>query len=349
MRIIDDYEGANPSSKDAIEQTGDAQFVIHPWSEDGDGNYKFNLNVKIVNEKATSQQAELSVCWANELWMCDRDYVLLGRGPSWRHIQGEVERATTHVEMTVPPGEWYLGLSPVYDLGMFAADRERAVAAGFQQEVYGQSYQGRDLYALSIGAEGAPVVFVVSRYHPYETAGSYCTSAILELLAQDLSAGGPLTSSFRFVVVPMPNPDGVALGCGKRTREGGLDLPHQGYGADEPAGKALTQLLNASAPTGYLDIHGWMYREKDWMIYSNSEAFEALRPTLDRPEFDKALQLDHTGDRTARSTTDFATQARTTLGAIALVPSISFFFRQPAQMREIGRTLLTGFCSVLSA
>ncbi len=348
IRIINEFEGANPASPNAVERLGDSEFVIHPWSEDGDGNYKYYLNVRIVNEGASPRRADLSINWHDKKYMADRGYVRLGKESFWHHFPGRMEDTTTYVHPTVPPGEWYLGLYPIYDLTMFAADRQKAVAAGFREQVYGQSYYGRDLYALSVGPDRAPTVFIVSRFHPYETAASYCASGVLEILAEDLAAHGPLTSNYRFVVVPMPNPDGVALGCPKRTREGGLDLPHEGYGSSDPAGKALTQLLNDNPPKGYIDFHGWNDLIEDWVIYSDREAFAVFRKSLDAPVFDRALKLEFSGDRPRRRDTDFHTQARTTMGALAIVPSLSFFFRQPAQLREIGRLFVSGLCAALS-
>ena len=349
MRIVNDFEGANPPSAEAIERLGSQRFRIRPWTEDPSPFYKFRLNVKAINEEARTQPVELIIDWADHdpAHMVHRDYLLLGRGPAWRRIEAEVDGPLARATVMVPPGEWYLGLHPVYDLGMYATDRRKAVEAGFVEGVYGQSYLGRDLYAMTAGPEDAPRILITGRAHPYETAGSYLVSGMLALLGEDLAAGGPLTSRYRFVVAPMVNPDGVAMGCCKITREGGLDVLHEGYGSDEPASRALMQLFADSSPSGVLDLHGWMYAEKDWLIYSHPEAFEAIRPMLDAPEFDKRWQLNHVEERPA-GPTHFRTRAYQDYHAVILTPSISFIHRQPDQMRLIGRGLLAAFCEMVS-
>jgi hypothetical protein len=349
MRILNDFQGANPPSAEAIEAVGPRKFRIRPWIELPSPNYKFRLNVQIVNDEPRTQQAELILDWGEGLaeHMVHRDYVLLGRGLSWRRVEAKVEGSLSHAVLWVPPGEWHLGLHPVYDLALFEADRYRAQEAGLVERVYGRSYFGRELYALECGPSDAPTLLIAARGHPYETAASYCVSGMLQLLAEDLASHGNLTDSFRFLVAPMINPDGVALGCCKSTREGGLDLLHEGYGSDEPASQALMALLAEASPCGFLDVHGWMYPDRDWLIYSDPSAFDRIRPMLEWPEFDKQWQLTDLNERPA-GPTHFRTRAHEDYGAAILTPSISFAYRQPEHMQRIGRGLLSVFCDMVA-
>ena len=352
MHIDNAYPGANPPLSEDVVSVGENSFLIRPWSEDGDGNYKFRLNVKVINEASTPEPLHLAVDWDDVKYMGDRDYILLGptqagTGPEWRWAWGQVEGAVTSVDLTVPPGEWYLGLHPVHDLAMFEEDRRRATAAGLTEEVIGQSTHGRDLVALSAGAQGAPTMLVVSRFHPYETAGSHCVSAILDLLAKDLAKGGPLTTQRRFVVVPMPNPDGVALGCCKRSRFEGPDLCHQGADAPDPAGQALAGLLARTAPQAYLDLHGWMWREYDGLGYTHQaqrDAFVAL--LAGDPFFDKAWRGSDLSGQPFQPG-DFRSRAHHDHGAVCLIMSISWFGRTVLQMRAAGPSILSAFCQVM--
>ena len=350
MHILNDFEGANPPSGKAIDGLDSQQFRIRPWIEVASPNYKFRLNVKIVNDEPETRQADVIVDWGEDLaeHMVHRSYVLLGRGLSWRRIEADIDGPLARATVMVPPGEWYLGLHPVHDMAMLDADRLKAREAGLVERVFGYSHLGRELYALAAGPEDAPTILIMGRAHPYETAGSFCVSGMLELLGEDLAARGPLTSRYRFVVAPMINPDGVALGCCKCTREGGLDLLHEGYGSKEPASRAMMQLMAESSPRGVLDVHGWMYPEKDWLIFSHPDAFDAIRPLLDGPEFDKRWQLTEVNERPA-GPTHFRTRAYTEYGALILTPSISFAHRQPEHMRRIGRGLLSAFCGMMAA
>ena len=346
MRIENAFEGANPRQAADVEELAAGRFLIRPWSEDGDGNYKFCLNVRALNEGA-AQRVQLRIDWEDIEYMDCRDYVLLGRGDEWRSFPGSVAGAVTTVELEIPPGEWYLGLHPLYDFARLEEDRRRAVGAGFTERVIGKSHEGRDVVALSAGSAGAPAVFIVARFHPYETAGSYCVSALLETLAEDLSSGGPLSAGRRFVIVPMPNPDGVAAGCCKRSRRGGPDLCHQGAESDDPAGRAVARLLAETAPRGYFDFHGWMFREHDGLAYSHEEQREAFVAALAADElFGKEWKGKCSGRRPLKPG-DFCSRAYHDHGAVSFIISPSWFGRSVPEMREFGRKVLEAFCAVI--
>ncbi len=347
MRIENRYPGANPRRAGDVEKLGPGRFVIRPWSEDGDGNYKFCLNVEVVNDSDAPQALSLLIDWDDIEYMDCRDYVLLGRGEEWRFFPGSVEGMTTTVELEVPPGEWFLGLHPVYDFEAFEDDRRAAVEAGFTERAIGKSRGGREVVALSVGEEDAPAVLLLARFHPYETAGSHCVSAVLEMLGGDLSAGGPLTDKFRFVVVPMANPDGVAAGCCKRSRRGGPDLCHQGADSDDSAGRALAELLAETKPAGYLDLHGWMYREHDGLTFSHQAERDAFAAALaGEPLFSKSWKGSFTGEREPLPG-DFASRAYHDHGAVSFIISPSWSGRTVPQMREFGRKALAVFCAVI--
>jgi hypothetical protein len=349
VRIENAFEGANPRRRGEVRELAPGRWLARPWSEDGDGNYKFCLNVKAVNGSGGEQPLDLEIDWDDLEYMDCRDYVLVGRGAEWRSFPAAVERMTARVRVTLPPGESYIGLHPVYDAAMLAADRERARAAGFAEEVIGRSHEGRELFALSLGAAGAPAVLVVARFHPYETAGSFCVSAMLEMLSAERAAGGGLGSAWRFVFVPVTNPDGVAAGCCKRSRRGGPDLCHQGAEGDDPAGRALAALLARTAPRGYLDLHGWMFRDHDGLSYSHPAAREAFAAALAGDAlFSKEWKGGCSGERPLVPG-DFCSRAFHDHGAVGFIISPSWFGRSVPQMREFGRKTLAAFCRALSA
>jgi hypothetical protein len=350
IRVVNDFEGANPAGAEAIEVLAADRVRVRPFSEDGDGNYKFCLNIKAINEGDRPAPLTLEVDWDDLEYMDGRDYVLVGWGDNWRSVGGRVAGAVTSVDLTVEPGEWYVGLHPVYDLAAFEADRTQATASGFTERVIGRSQQGRDIVALAIGAapeDEVPTVLVVSRFHPYETAGSFCASGLLQMLAEERRAGGALMNETRFVVVPVPNPDGVALGCCKRSRVGGPDLCHEGADSDDPAGIALRDVLAETDPDGYLDFHGWMYRDHDGLNYTHPHARDAFaRKLADDALFNK----DWKGRSLAtepRRPGDVCSRAYHDHGAVGMILSFSWFGRTAPQMREIGRRVLNAFCEVL--
>ena len=351
IRIVNDFEGANPSAAEAIEQVEPGVVRVRPYSEDGDGNYKFCLNIRAVNEGIEAEPVRLEIEWDDAEYMGPRDSVLIGWGDAWTRVQGRNEGTVTHVDLSVPPGEWSIGLHPEYDLGAFEADRRRAVDGGFSERVIGKSHAGRDLVALTIGAPpeetDRPTVFITSRFHPYETAGSLCVSGILHMLAETRLAEGAETDEARFAIVPMPNPDGVALGCCKRAREGGPDLCHQRDSLDDPAAVALRAYLDEVKPDVYLDLHGWMYRDHDGLCYTHQAQRDILTGKLaDDPLFDKEWKGDDWSARPYHEG-DVALRVFHEHGAAAYVMSMSWFGRTVPQMREVGKRIVVAICEIL--
>ncbi|UCD38682.1 MAG: hypothetical protein JSW54_04170, partial [Fidelibacterota bacterium] len=330
-----------------VEKLAPGRFLIHPWSEDGDGNYKFHLNVRVINDSGEPESLDLQIEWDDPEYMECRDYVLLGKGEQWEFCQARLSGTISTVQLTIPPGEWFIALHPVYDLESFQKDCQHAVSIGLEDKVIGVSQGGRNIIALSCGMQEAPAIFVVSRLHPYETAGSWCVSEILNLLCDEAHSSGPLVSKFRFVVVPMPNPDGVASGCCKLSQRGGTDLCHEGAAPGDMAGEALARLLTAVKPMAYLDLHGWMYRNHDGLSWSHDTERDALVGKLSGdPVFSKewrgsswAKKPDRLGDFFMRASRDH--------GAISFIVSPSWFGRDVSQMRHFGRAMLKAICEVV--
>lgn len=346
MHFATTFEAANPHSPDDAVMLSPGKAIIRPWSEDGDGNYKFLLDVGLTNDADNDQPLDLAIDWRDTEYMSVRGYVMIGRGDDWQAVPGQVSGSVTTVRLTVPPGEWRLSLQPTYDPERFQADRAKAVAGGLSERVVGSSFYGREIVALAAGPADAPAIFVTSRFHPYETAGSFCASAILELLAEDLAAGGPLTRRFRFVIVPMPNPDGVALGCPKRCRQGGADICHESGQPPDPAWQAVADLLEATDPRGYLDIHGWMHTDGDGLCFSDPTACSRWCAIMSgEPALGKKWKFSYRD--WALRPGDFYSRAQKLCDAVTFLPSITWFDRTPEQMRRIGRACLTALCEVV--
>jgi hypothetical protein len=347
MRIFNRFEGANPRRASDVEKLAPDRFLLHPWSEDGDGNYKFCLNVEAVNDSPDPRKVTLLIDWEDLEYMDCRDYVLVGRDEKWEFFQGRIDGMITVVEAVVPPGEWFVGLHPVYDLDRCDDDCRRAVESGFDERVYGRSGEDRELVSLSVGPMDVPAAVVVCRFHPYETAGSFCVSEMLEVLSADLESGGPLTEKNRFVIVPMPNPDGVAAGCCKRSRPGGPDICHEGADSEDPAGRALAELVAEVAPRAYLDLHGWMYRNHDGLCFSRADKCDALVEKLcGEAVFSKEWKRKDWSDLPDRPG-DFYSRAWRDHRATCFVISPTWFGRSVPDMREFGRKLLAAFCELI--
>lgn len=346
IRLDVSFEGANPHTPGDAAMVSDETALIRPWSEDGDGNYKFLLNVAMTNDGHNEKPITLHIDWQDTEYMDVRDYVMIGRDESWQAVPGQVSGSVTTVSLTVPPGVWRLSLQPTYDPPALDAACRQAVTAGLSQRVIGRSQHGRPIVALQAGPADAPTIFITARFHPYETAGSFCAAGILDMLAADLASTGPLTRQFRFVIVPMANPDGVALGCPKRSRQGGPDIAHEQGEPADPAWLAVAGLLEETRPQGFFDFHGWMYRNDDGLCFSDEDKCRRWQAIVAaEPAFDKRWKTSYR-DWPLRPG-DFYSRAHRLCGAFTLLPSISWFGRTTSQVRRIGRTCLRAMCDIL--
>eukprot|EP00937_MAST-01D_sp_MAST-1D-sp2_P004378 g4378.t1 len=90
----------------------------------------------------------------------------------------------------------------------------------FRRELLCTTPLGRRVDMLCITAndgsapepERKPIVLITARVHPSETPASFCCDALLSALLGRSAVARALRRTFDFRVVPMLNPDGVALG-----------------------------------------------------------------------------------------------------------------------------------------
>jgi len=135
------------------------------------------------------------------------------------------------------------------------------VRSGVTATKYGESVEGRPLYARSIGV-GPCSVLILASIHGSEPAGT----PLLAALERDLLAREPSQLAESVVLVPLVNPDGYA--AGKRSNVRGVDL-NRNFPADnfreakrhgaaplsEPEAVALHQLILDLKPRLVLSFH----------------------------------------------------------------------------------------------
>ena len=257
IQLHANFEGANPGDAAAVEQTGESAFVIRPYSEDGDDNYKFSLLVRVSNNADRSAPAELTIDWADPVYMSCRDYVLLGRGDRWRYFPAKIDGGLGRAEVIVPPGQHELALHPTYGLDRLRTWARRAERdKTLELRELGRTRQGRPILAWELG--GAPQearhrLAVMARAHPYETGGSFAAEGALRQLVRMFGASIP--ADWYASVVLIANPDGVTDGLCKRTARGGADPSHVGPDCGDPTVVVLHQWLDEFKPTLLLDFH----------------------------------------------------------------------------------------------
>ncbi|NPV08716.1 MAG: hypothetical protein HPY83_12255 [Anaerolineae bacterium] len=345
VRVEPVEDGGNPQQAAAIQRLAEGHYRVFPYSEDGDGNYKFALCVRLVNDSDRPRALALEVDWADPEYMDARRFLYLGSGDDWQFVPATVSGTVATVTHPVPPGISYAGLSPAYSLGDYLAFAERLPKLGYRCRVAGSSNEGRDIHAYELG-EGDRPILVTARYHPYETSSSYCVEGMMAWLAQPREVQQKLLARHTFTFVPMPNPDGVYRGLCKRTGIGGVDLSHEGaYGGDVTT-RTLLGVIDSTRPQGFLDIHGWMYMEEDGLHYLDEGLGERFAARLDgHPLFiGNKWKASLSDDRAPGS---IRARAHREYGSRPLAVSYRWPGRTVPQMRDMGGPTLEAFCAAL--
>ena len=192
IQITGNFDGGNPKDPDSIIQTGPNSFTVIPFSEDNDPNYKFRLDIKVFNHTADIIKSDLSIDWQEPKFNPLRDYVYLKHvsDPDWTYVPMRVNGSKTEGQINFRPGETYVCLHPKYSYG----DYLRFVSAIEESELIkkekiGLSAEGREIWMVKIGGEiehARKKIMLVSRIHPYETAGSYCIEGIVNHFSKNL-------------------------------------------------------------------------------------------------------------------------------------------------------------------
>ena len=123
--------------------------------------------------------------------------------------------------------------------------------------VLGQSLQGRDMDALTLG-EGPLTVWAIARQHPGESMAAWWMEGFLARLLGTDAAAEEARQLMRFRVVPNMNPDGSVLG-NLRTNAVGANLNREWNVATperSPEVYHVRAAMEADPPALCLDVHG---------------------------------------------------------------------------------------------
>lgn len=264
IRVIPAEDGGNPRNSWDIEKRED-HFYIFPFSEDGDGNYKFHMNAKIENDSKLNSKVNVVVNWGDTIYTADRKYLLVCKNDDeWECFDTISDGPCEKAEIIVPPGVSYLSLHPRYEHGRLDRLIKKLDKDIFNVKVIGKTRMRRDVYAIEAGnKEMRPIAFY-ARVHPYETIGSYFTEGMMKWLSGNTEETKMFLQTHHVVLVPMPNPDGVADGTHKLTH-GGLNFSGNFRDSQEPEAIALRDYLGKMNPSLVFDLHSWNNR-RDNMV-----------------------------------------------------------------------------------
>ncbi|MCD6530076.1 DUF2817 domain-containing protein [Candidatus Bathyarchaeota archaeon] len=139
---------------------------------------------------------------------------------------------------------------------------------GYSYGICGYSVKSKPIYYYVIG-EGNETIIILGGLHGNEPKGTY---ACLELLA-NLTESGHLLKRYRFVVIPLCNPDGAAEFTRRNSRD--VDLNRDFYAFSQPETQAVREVFLKSSPVLLIDVHE-SWGNEPVTIYANNTKSELL-------------------------------------------------------------------------
>lgn len=269
-------EGANPPSARRVHILAPNRWRVRPWLEYPEGTrvglYGFRCDLLVRNRAARAQTLELELVWhhAPKNVRAYLDYLHLELGPDrWRLIPGAVRGRTVHFRFRIPPGDHWLSVNPAWHVGHHARWL-KALPRRAEIRSLGRSKHGRPIQEIRLGNPRRPTLAVIARCHPYESASSVKAVGIVEWLLGGSAAARRILRDWRVRVIPMANPDGVALGCARLTRPGGVDLNIEFDRPSDPTARAIERWIHDARPRLLLNLHNWMAKDLNGLYFRDA-------------------------------------------------------------------------------
>lgn len=335
--ITGNFDGGNPKDPNSIIQTGPDAFTIIPYSEDGDPNYKFRLDVKIENNTEKTRKLHLSVEWQEPQFNHLRNYIY-GKSKDeidWTRFPMTVEDTGTRGDIGVKPGTTHLCMHPKYNYRDYidfihsTPDDEK-----IQKIKIGETPEKREIYMLKISAGNRnpqKTILIVARVHPYETAGSYCMEGILHHLQFTF----PL-SHFTIYLIPMANPDGVYNGLCKLTATDGIDISKLISDTDSTS-LLIKCAIDKINPHIYCELHNWMLHEYDGIYFLNwHQAKRFVRNLHSKNTFNKKWKIHLRKKVLSMEPLGFKKYCRDNFGTTCLCVEYPWYNRDITDMKLMG-------------
>jgi murein tripeptide amidase MpaA len=214
---------------------------------------------------------------------------------AWTHFRdSEVEWDDKEVRLRLrftPRGKrmWIAHVEPYtnQDLARLAGDLARS--RYFKREVIGRTARGREMPLFTVSADpnayaGKKVAWLMCRQHAWEAPTSFVCEGALRFLVSESPAARRVRGDVLFRVIPMADPDGVALGA-VRFNVNGYDL-NRNWDLVDPAKmpeiaaqrKAVLDWVDAGRPFDFfIALHNDEANE-----YVDGAFKESYRPVAER-------------------------------------------------------------------
>ncbi len=294
IELLAGFDGANPQSQDDIKMESARRFRVRPFNEPGSNDdYWFWLSTLVLNHGSGTEDVELIVEWPALERRPDHpyDYYFYGDMGDWHAVRATIKGTEARLVVPVRPGQTFVGFYPRYSYGYYLQFIESLPMKSplLEKVVEGKSALGREIWCCRLTnpetpASGKKKILLTARNHPYETSGSFVVEEIIRFLLSGEEQASRVLEKCVVYVLPMMNPDGVALGMNQRTGPDGVNMS---FAADTRAPEILTlqNLVRKVRPDIWVDVHSWPHEGDDGMWCTHKWVADGLLAELPDSSF----------------------------------------------------------------
>lgn len=286
IEIIVGFDGSCPRSQKAVKRIGERKFIIYPSHRritNGLAEEKIGAGsrfcVRIVNHGKAPDKVELIVDWQTESRTSNHDigHCRREQDTEWTMISGLKDGSKITYRVSVMPGLTHMALYPEYNTEQCEKWVNSLCGEGLKTIVAGRSRRGRKIWLLKLKSPNPRALpfFIQARDHAYETAGSYAVEGMVRFLLSREPQAEYLRSKFNFWIMPMTNPDGVALGMSRLTWEKGADI-NRVITVPDRAHDVLKRTIDKCRPQVHMNIHNWTNKFTDGMLCNDGVIAERI-------------------------------------------------------------------------
>lgn len=357
IEVLTGFDGANPNSQDEVVMESTRRFRVHPFNEHGSNDhYWFRFNTLVLNHGSEVEDLELILEWPALERYPDHpySYYFYGDMGHWHAVRAEVKGSQARLVVPTPHGKTFVGFYPRYSYSwhrQFIASLPED-SPFLEKRIEGLSACGREIWGIRLTDPSVPEgdktrLLISSRIHPYETSGSYITEEIIRSLLAGSEESLDILRRNVIHLLPMPNPDGVALGMNQRTGPNGVNMSFASD-ADTPEVSVLLNLVEKTRPELWMDIHSWPHEGDDGMWCTHPWVADGLLAQMPERSFqDYVWKVSFVQERDTAENHLWQWLIRTfDSGGVSL--SFSWYNRSEADIRLIGRRLIVALDEMMT-